>query len=167
MIGNSQVNICTWKGRPQFWLVSVHQASFLHCWIFPCNFDQFHPPFQQNFLAKNTSISVLQSGSVSSSLSLPDTTDVERVTGDSQAAQYSLYWTSTLLHLLIIHNYHSLFIFCSSYLYFLSCLFTSFFEYSNWLFLLDILMIHLDFVIFFFNLSFHINRSFLFLWVCR
>ena len=113
----NQVNMCTWKGRPQFWLVSVHQASFLHCWIFPCNFEQFHPPFKQNYLAKNTSMTVLQSGYLSLSLSLPDTTDVERVTGDSQAAQYSLYWTSTLLHLLIIHYYHSLFI-CSSYLYF-------------------------------------------------
>ena len=108
--------------------------KLLSCTVrfFPAILNSFIHHLNRTTLQKNTYISVLQSGSLSLSLSLPDTTNVERVTGDSQAAQYSLYWTSTLFHLLIIHNYHSLFIFCSSYLYFLSCLFTSFFEYSNW-----------------------------------
>ena len=79
---------------------------------------QFWKILLTDLLCKTYSYFCWQSGCLYWSSSLPDTTDVERVTGDSQAAQYSLYWTSTLLHLLILHNYHSLFIICSPYLYF-------------------------------------------------
>ena len=88
--------------------------KLLSCTVrfFPAILNSFIHHLNRTTSEKNTYIFVLISGSLSWFLSLPDTTDVERVTGDSQAAQYSLYWTSTLLHLLIIHNYHSLCIIC-------------------------------------------------------
>ena len=111
--GNSQSSeYVHLKGTSSILVGFCASSFFLALLDFSLHFEQFHPPFKQNYLAKNISISLLQSGYLSLSLSLPDTTDVERVTGDSQAAQYSLYWTSTLLHLLIIHSpftfHHSL-----------------------------------------------------------